>query len=262
MCNSLFTIYRFSQRNKGTRWVTHGLNFTLLALMTYTTLAQGTFSFVLPAGSETVEGNSSSRIPFDGNPQSPTRSQQFFTPSAFPALPSEGVLLTDISFRLNVDPLPVVGQGVRNFQNIDVVLSTTTKSLSQISTIDYDGNHGPDRTVVFSGSMSFVIPAPTTTPAPFNIKITFQTPFLYRPSSGTLVTEMDVLSSTFADGMNLDAIVLSSPGSMLFLWDRANRSSMGLPLQFGYTSVPEPPAKLLLVGGMLLISLLGQPKKH
>src|SRR4051794_27700756 len=90
--------------------------------------AQSTLKFVVPGGTENVEGNS--QTSFGGNPQVAARHQQFITPAAIPTLPDEGVMLTDVSFRLNVSPDPTGGGGVENFDNVDVSLSSTTRPVS------------------------------------------------------------------------------------------------------------------------------------
>jgi len=76
--------------------------------------------------------------------------------------------------------------------NITVKMSTTNvQALSNT----YADNIGPDVQTVFSGDLNVgFIPACNTSPCPFNIPITFQTPFDYNPSNGNLLLDMIVPS--------------------------------------------------------------------
>ncbi len=86
--------------------------------------------------------------------------------------------------------------GVGSFvvPNINVGLSTTIVEPGELSNVFAD-NTGPNAQTVFSGDLNVgPIPVCNTNPCPFNIPVTFQTPFQYDPSDGNLLLDMIVPS--------------------------------------------------------------------
>ncbi len=125
-----------------------------------------------------------------------------------------------------IEGFPSVGSFV--VPNINVELSTTNVEPGELSNVFAD-NTGPNAQTVFSGDLNVgQIPLCNTNPCPFNIPVTFQTPFQYDPSDGNLLLEMIVpscmdgtvpfilIDSTF----EIDAIIASdsnaSEGNMGF----------------------------------------------
>src|SRR5688572_16153053 len=93
----------------------------LLAFLNDAAYAQGTLTFVVPAGAEAIEGRSASVYPFSGHQGEQVR--QIITPAAQPLLPPEGVWLTSVSFRPNVSPDSAAFPGTINLKNVDIILS-------------------------------------------------------------------------------------------------------------------------------------------
>jgi len=106
-----------------------------------------------------------------------------------------------------VDGFSGVGPSV--VPNITVIASTTDAEPGELSNI-FEDNTGPDAQTVFSGDLNIgPVPACNTNPCPFNIPVTFQTPFQYNPSDGNLLLDMIVPSCM--DGMTLFIFVDSVP---------------------------------------------------
>lgn len=91
-----------------------------------------------------------------------------------------------------IDGFPGVGPFV--IPNITVTMSTTDIGPGELSNI-FAENTGPDAQTVFSGELNIGgIPACNTSPCPFDIPITLQTPFDYNPSNGNLLLDLIVPS--------------------------------------------------------------------
>jgi hypothetical protein len=109
--------------------------------------------------------------------------------------------------------------------------------------------------MVFTGATSFVVPTPPQVgPAAFSMKITFQQPFFYHPSLGTLVLQINSTSEAPSDAVPIDFVSMSSGENFLFLFQNGNAVAAGTtPLEFGYTLVPEPKSLLILLAGLAIL---------
>jgi hypothetical protein len=85
--------------------------------------------------------------------------------------------------------------GALNFGDERIWMSTT--KLNSLTTV-FDNNHGPDKTLVHDGPMSFpLLPAGLGPgPAGFADGIPLQTPFYYDPSQGNLLVDRMVFANS------------------------------------------------------------------
>ncbi len=76
-------------------------------------------------------------------------------------------------------------------------MSTTDKD--NLTTV-FDDNHGPDKTLVYDGEVTYPLlgSGPAGGPKDFADGPTLQTPFFYDPSMGNLVIELGAESQLFA----------------------------------------------------------------
>jgi hypothetical protein len=145
---------------------------------------------------------------------------------------------------------------------LNLSISTTTFAPNTtggntLLTTTFATNIGADNTVVFSGSGSLVSPGcagPAT--CPFDMVVTFTTPFRYHPSSGNLLLDFQITGITSSTGF-LDAEQYSAPGQFLasMAAPLGNPTSPGVALagniaQFGVTLVPEPATSALMLVGL------------
>lgn len=185
--------------------------------------AQGTLQtiegeFVVPPLLQASEGEASLEL---------LNLQQLVTPGAFPALASP-IILTAVSFRLDVAALG----GPRTLNDLEVALSTNPGEAGLRFV------PGPDKSVVFSDTMSFIFQRPLPPgPAPFELTMRFATPFLYTPGSSLLVeTALDPSSiSPTLDFTESPLIRYAGNGSFF---------NGGYVMRFSYV-VPEPSPVLL-----------------
>lgn len=145
--------------------------------------------------------------------------------------------------------------------DITVTMSTTSVQDGDLSTIFAD-NTGPDAQTVFSGALNISpIPACNTSPCPFNIPITFQTPFDYNPSDGNLL--LDIIVPSCMDG-NVPLILVDSTFELDSIFATDSIATDGNPgfwniTQFVYSqrlsSVPTISewGLIAMVGGLGLI---------
>jgi len=212
--------------------------FLALLLIAPDSLAQGTFGFrqstvdYFVVGSDDSEGDNASDFPFripDG------RLQQFYPASIFSSL-SSAIVIVSVAFRVNGDDS--VGFLQQSFNTVTLMLSTKPSTGTPPSP-NFSENRGPDATTVFDGPITFNA-AKSSGPAPFDIKISFTTPYSYDPKLGDLILELSH-DRQFGLGGRLDAV---SSGTPELLGTRNNDMSATLVggvivTQFGYTSVPE-----------------------
>jgi len=156
------------------------------------------------------------------------------------------------------DGFPSVGPFV--VPNITVTMSTTNvQALSNT----YADNIGPDVQTVFSGDLNVgFIPACNNSPCPFNIPITFQTPFDYDPSEGNLLLDMIVPSCMGGTPF----ILVDSTPDIDAIFALASNATEGSPgfwsiTQISYLERPRPIpvlsewSAIAMVAGFALIGL-------
>lgn len=212
----------------------------LLVCLPLATLGQGTF--VIPPGFEKVEGDAFFDV--GGSPQ---HFQVLAEPGAFPALAPGGVLLTAVSFRADTREIGFDG-GQRSFKDLQIILSS--EGITGGPRFFYEP--GPDQTFVYSSSIAWDIPRPSTRPADFAIRIPFERPFLYRPGAQIL------LDFNIADnGAGWIGDWTSSSVMTTLARDGTGNVfpfRMRPVLQFEFQAVPEPGPLVLLALGILLIA--------
>jgi hypothetical protein len=239
-------------------WIPFVASAVFLALSN-TALAQSTFLFRQSASDyiiigPTTEGNAYSDYPF----RSPNgRLQQFYPSTAFSSSVTPAIEILSIAFRVN-------GQGGASlseaFNRLTVTLSTTTRSMDQMTT-SYSQNAGADAVVVFDGPIVFNAPK-SSGPAPFDIRIPLQKGFIYDRTHGNLI--LDISQDRQTGGLGeLDA----QTGPYFLLYgttsvDRGGPLGELIPTEFGYTLVPEPPPAALFTPGLLFLAAIFPRKKQ
>lgn len=124
--------------------------------------------------------------------------------------------ITKISFRSDGPENP--GTSTAHTKKMVLIMSTSTHHPAQANFNFFDGNHGPNRTVVFGaiGTPKDVdFPAttkPTSGPAPFNVTITLDKAFLVPQNATTLVIEVRAYSSSVTTGW-FDGDTVRYPGT-------------------------------------------------
>jgi len=201
-----------------------------------------------PPKAATKEGNRKDHDALgrgDGGPGDVDRFQEVYGAALFPGGPE---LITQIAFR------PADGvSGTWTFPDLQFTLSTTTQSPGSLST-DLDSNIGSNATVVFSGSLTWTAPvagAPgSLTPWYFVVNLT--TPFLYDPSQGNLLLEVDNLDDSIKppvlDAQHTNGKTVSSD-IQLDDDDAGTPSNRVLETRFEASPVPEPSGFFLLGSG-------------
>ena len=141
---------------------------------------------VVPANLANVEGPGSS-----ADLTAAVREQDVYGASYFP---TQTIVITGIRFR------PEVNQGggqafTNTISDIQFSLSSTTNAPYQLSSIFAD-NIGTNVTTVFSGSLplSSQYAGPAAGPKAFDMVVNFTTPFVYNPSSGNLLLDIQDFS--------------------------------------------------------------------
>jgi hypothetical protein len=220
-----------------------------LATLGATLLAASASAQVLvaPGGLASTEGDSNNAYPFNIGAIGITsqRYQQIYNSSLFSILPSGGVLITGIAFRVSNnsgDPFSAA------LPDIQLDLSTTSANENSLSTT-FASNVGANDTVVYArGSMQLSgTDNNTSIPNPFDVVIQLTTPFIYNPAAGNLLldvrnygggltTQFDA-TSVSGDGMarvssEFTGNVNSSAGTV--------SDTLGMVTEFIFQPVPEP----------------------
>lgn len=136
---------------------------------------------VLPASHLSMEGTSTTNVPFGRS--TPTRVQNIYDPMLFQA----PVTILALAFRLD-------GGATANSKLVDceIRMSTMAGSVLQLSAV-FAQNRGPDETVVLSRQVfSLSAQGTTATPNAFLPALQLTTPFNYDPALGALCVEIVV----------------------------------------------------------------------
>jgi hypothetical protein len=210
---------------------------------------------VVPGGFATTEGDSNNISPWDAGDLDYTdvRYQQVYAAAEFAALGQPGVL-TDIAFRVDRE-LGSAFSAV--LPDVQLVVSSTGKLPGGLDTV-FANNLGADATTVFSGALSLSSAGPTGDPtSPFDVVIHLTTPFVYDPSAGNLIWDVQAsgnLTTTVFDATQFGGSSTSRLRSMsggdfppILATD-----SYGLITKFTF-QVPEPATGALL--GLSLLAL-------
>ena len=155
---------------------------------------------VVPNAMATTDGNSS--ITADASPTpGAIRYTVLLDASQFGAL-SGPSLLTQIAERPDKSP-GNIGPQLATYR---IYASTTTRSVDDMSTT-FDENVGPDRTLVFDGTLTRTtarLPGPGDT-LQFDIVAPFTTPFRYDPAAGNLLLDFQY-SSAQGESLRWDSV--------------------------------------------------------
>jgi hypothetical protein len=159
--------------------------------------------FVVPSDLEDVETDVGNQFPFNSEPfwetindiicdpadqVSSQRYQQVSADFEFAALPGPG-LVTQVAFRQWVLGSPFAAV----CPHVQINLSTSANGPGSISETFAD-NVGPDETVVVSaGALPLSSVAIGGTPRPFDIVVSFESPFIYDPVDGHLLLDVRMI---------------------------------------------------------------------
>jgi hypothetical protein len=214
-----------------------------------------------PNGDAGAYGGASSTAPFNG----PFRYQQDYAASQFGGSEFE---ITEIAFRPANTQTAAFSAVV---PNMTVMLSLTSKGTtggaSGLSST-FANNPLGAQTTVFSGSMTFNS-NPAGVPHGFDVVISLTTPFLYNPSEGNLLMEIDNQSAwDVSPGSQVGFLDFAIDSSMARVYARgsaasptatvadANDPDRGLVTEFvgEAVSVPEPSSMALLMAGFAAVA--------
>jgi len=171
------------------------------------------------------------------------------------------LLISQLAFRA----APGSGPVNASISSVEFDLSTTPYAPNNANgntllTDTYATNVGPDNTVVYSGPGSLISPGCTTSVCPFDMVVSFTTPFLYNPNQGRLLVYMKATGFTAQEG-TLDGESFNFPpgGSVAsmssLLGDVSDTvSTSGNVVQFGYTLVPSPEPGTLTLAFIALLA--------
>jgi len=237
------------------RWTTAGL-LSIAIIAAWGARASGeVIKVVSPSSAKNSEGNLS------GNPiaGAPGRVQFLYLGSDFAQLPATHRQIAAFNYRAD---------GAQNqpinwtYPDVEVWMSTTNRT-SLLSV--FADNHGPNKTKVHDGSLTFPIVAtpPAEGPKDFGQGTPLDTPFFYDPSQGNLLVELAyVVTGPSSPAPTIDT-QSGAPGRFLATAvGNPNSTSGGLNdfvpvLQFEV--VPEP--STFVLAGVALVGLLAWRRK-
>ena len=192
-----------------------------LASIALSSLAFGA-TLVAPGSNSGVAGNAQGTLPTTAES---IEIQEAIGSGQFPSSP---IAITAISFRAAPGTGPING----TIGNLTVTLSTSpnfpnTNGGKPLLSSTFANNVGPDKTVVFSGSNIPLKDAGCAAPGPcpFDITITFQTPFVFSASKGALL--VDLVETNLSGSGATDAESFSAPGGSVAIVAGAAGSPTG-----------------------------------
>ena len=160
-----------------------------------------------------------------------------------------------ISFRFDG---PTGQNFVGVWPSISVFIGTGSRNPDSLSP-RYSDNGNNDSIQVYGGSLT-IVANDMSTLRPFEIRIPFNTPFLYEPSKGNLVVAFAsssgptnlVLDGHFASGDSVGRIFGDGVSNM------GTPDTFGLITRFDLTVIPEPSTWTLLSLGLGLLFIFRQ----
>lgn len=203
-------------------------------------------SLVVPGSLVSTEGNSANADPFSISMTGPgtlssQRYQQVYDSSQFPSLPTGGVFITGIAFRID-------GRYGTSFSStlpdIQINLSTTSAEENTMSST-FANNVGADDTVVYMRGPLALSGTSGSLPRQFNVIIMLSTPFHYDPANGNLLLDVRNYGggvTTFFDATSVagDGIsrVMTSTGADVNSLTANYSDTLGLVTKYIYQAVP------------------------
>lgn len=201
-----------------------------------------------------TEGNFNNQFPIGGSNTPNVRYQQVFGSSLFGTSP---ILISSFAFRADGGQTPAAVN--INLASLQVIMSTTTAAVDGLST-NLALNLGGDQTVVINSVSSFSQPGTLVKTNgityDFDYVFTFATPFLYDPTQGNLIFD---IQRTFNAGTwfrAFDAVFATDQTSKAYDSGTPNTDSTGLVVQFTYTPAPEPEMLSLLFASLMGLGAL------
>lgn len=221
------------------------------AIQTQTSLAD---TIVAPGSLTSTEGNSNNRFPFFSI--SAMRYQQVYGASLFASLPVGGVTITGIKFRLE----QFESSFSSTLPDIQLDLSTTSAGENTLSTT-FASNVGVNDTIVYARGALALSGTGGGSPNPFDVTITFSTPFQYNPGSGNLLLDVrnyggsgsaQYFDATSVSGDSIGRIYANDVNSATSF----SPGSEGLVTMFVYQLTPVPEPGTLAIAGLGVAGLL------
>jgi hypothetical protein len=174
----------------------------------------GILSAAAPANTFVVAPNAETNLPGTfpgtlGGTNTSIRQQQVIGSDQFQ---SNSILINQIALRA----FPGTGAVNATISSLNLYLSTSPKFPNAIGgktplSNHFQDNVGPDSTLVYSGPVTLSSPGCAFPLAcPFDIVISFTTPFLYSPSQGTLLLDLQMTGFTAVSGA-LDSVSFAGP---------------------------------------------------
>jgi len=212
---------------------------------------------VVPNSNTSVVGNETDTISGTGD----FRDQELLGSGQFASVGGP-ILIDQLSYRA------VPGTGPVDFSMtvFNLFLSTSPKfpnTGGPLMSATFADNVGLDNTLVYSGPATFHSNG-CAGPAvcPFDVSVTFTTPFLYNPTQGRLLLDLKVTGFSGVNGA-LDAVSFLGPngGSVASVGGGLNATTGGFDfdgdiVQLRYTAVPEPASGALIVIGATALAVM------
>lgn len=168
---------------------------------------------------------------------------------------STPIIITGIAFRADENHDQFTPSFDVTIPRFAIRLTTWSGSLNSFSGF-YSFNKGADDTQVFDGSVHWSgLNASGNTPNPFDMQITFTSPFAYDPSRGSLLMEFDSSGPTTTSltiGVDYDRHVDPAIG---FTYTGGGEELGSLVTQFTFISIPEPSTVAILTVFGLIVGI-------
>ncbi len=240
--------------------------FALFLLM----LAAPAFASItfVPGGYATTEASSNGISPlsvgsgyFDHGAQGSGRMQQLFAASEFTQ--GQALSITQFAFRDDSEDTNLAFDAT--LQNIQVFMDTTPQTIGGISATF--ANNTNSEQLVYSGPITFHIPADNNTPRCFCYTFPFSTPYVYIPANGNLLIDIKIILGNDPNNSSLPTLDFARGDTsvMGIAVDYSSSSdasgvaagNYGWPTQFTFDIVsPEPGSWVLALSGLAAILII------
>lgn len=211
-------------------------------------------AWVQPAAADPIvvgaPGNAAYCIPFGC--RDVTRYQQVYAAGLFPG----EFVISAIAFPYTIDRL----SNAIDPAEYEIRLSTTSRAVGGLSTVDLESNVGADATLVFAGLLAGEVPRGTS------LSFTLPVPFTFDSGEGNLLLDVLKRGGVFFgdDGIYLDAnteMAGMSSSVRQFGTTSSADPTLGLVTAFSDAAPVPEPATLLLFGSGLAAAL-ARRRKH
>lgn len=175
-----------------------------------------------------------------------------------------GAWITGVSFRRDEEE-PRAGEVT--FQSVEVILSTTDRTVSSVSPV-FAENLGPDAGTVYSqGAVHWTLRSEPGRANPFDAVIQFPRPFLYDPRNGSLLIDVRLMDADSFIALDRDGPNVVPPSVAFYVRGMRGDPPGNLDLSSGYLNggsyvtqisfiaIPEPSAQGLFALGAAAIVL-------